>query len=47
MAKFEDQANAEKDLQKQIEMLKISNEALDKERLNERQMRMKLETEYT
>jgi len=46
-ARFEAQANRESQLQKRLELLTTEVEALTKEINRERQMRLKLETEYT
>lgn len=45
--KFEEQANNEKIIKQNMEILQKYSETLEKERMNERQMRLKLEEEYT
>jgi len=45
-ARFEEQANKEKDLQKKVELLKVEAEELRKKWANEKGLRMKLETEF-
>ena len=45
-ARFEEQANNEKIIKQNMEVLQKYSETLEKERMNERQMRLKLEEEY-
>lgn len=45
-AKFAEQANNEKIIKQNMEILQKYSETLEKERMNERQMRLKLEEEY-
>jgi len=45
--RFEEQANNEKVIKQNMEILQKYSETLEKERMNERQMRLKLEEEYT
>jgi len=45
--RFEEQANNEKLIKQNMEVLQKYSETLEKERMNERQMRLKLEEEYT
>lgn len=45
--KFAEQANNEKIIKQNFEILQKYSETLEKERMNERQMRLKLEEEYT
>lgn len=45
--KFADQANNEKNIQQAMEVMQKYSETLEKERMNERSMRLKLEEEYT
>ena len=45
--RFEEQANNEKIIKQNMEILQKYSETLEKERMNERQMRLKLEEEYT
>ena len=46
-ARFQEQANNEKIIKQNMEILQKYSETLEKERMNERQMRLKLEEEYT
>ena len=46
-ARFEEQANNEKVIKQSLETLQKYSETLERERMNERQMRLKLEEEYT
>ena len=46
LATFEQQAKNEKLLQQNMETMQKYSETLEKERQNERQMRLKLEEEY-
>lgn len=46
-ARFQEQANNEKVIKQSLETLQKYSETLEKERMNERQMRLKLEEEYT
>ena len=46
-ARFTEQANNEKSIKQNMEILQKYSETLEKERMNERQMRLKLEEEYT
>lgn len=46
-ARFEEQANNEKVMKQSLETLQKYSETLERERMNERQMRLKLEEEYT
>jgi hypothetical protein len=46
-AKFEEQAKNEKLIKQNMEILQKYSETLEKERMNERSMRLKIEEEYT